>query len=162
MIISQVSYRTNGPLVVSIPMLRLVVVVFVVVVHNFQTSSPLKPLCQSKPNFYGTSLGRGNQSLYKWPRSHDQYMPLYGKNLKNSLLMNQWTDFNEIWYVTRGLCTIIVYINRDLGLALTFFFSSLLIFYNLDKIYIFGISKTTRTIHLQTRNSALRGMYTPG
>ena len=36
--------------------------------HNIQTSSSLKPLGQSKPNF----LGRVNVSLYKWLRSHDQ------------------------------------------------------------------------------------------
>ena len=26
-------------------------------------------------------------------------MPIYGKNLKNLLLQNQWVDFHEIWYV---------------------------------------------------------------
>ena len=40
--------------------------------HNIQTASSLKPLGQSKPNFFGASLGRGNESLYKWSRSHDQ------------------------------------------------------------------------------------------
>ena len=41
--------------------------------HNIQTSSPLKALGQSKPNYIcGASLGRGNESLYKWSRSHDQ------------------------------------------------------------------------------------------
>ena len=38
--------------------------------HNIQTSSPLKPVGQSKLNFI--SLGRGNESVYKWSRSHDQ------------------------------------------------------------------------------------------
>ena len=28
-------------------------------------------------------------------------MPIYGLNLKN-LLWNQWTDFNETWYVAMG------------------------------------------------------------
>ena len=42
------------------------------VVHNAQTSSPQKLLGRSKPNFCGASLGRGNESLYKWSRSRDQ------------------------------------------------------------------------------------------
>ena len=36
--------------------------------HNIQTSS-LKPLGQSNP----ASLGRGNESLYKWSRSHSHH-----------------------------------------------------------------------------------------
>ena len=43
-----------------------------VVLSQFQTSSPLKPLDQSKPNFMWRLLGKGNESLYKWSRSHDQ------------------------------------------------------------------------------------------
>ena len=43
-----------------------------VVRSHFQTSSPLKPLGQSKPNFMWSLLGKGNESLYKWSRSHDQ------------------------------------------------------------------------------------------
>ena len=41
----------------------VVVVVVVVVVHNFQTSSSLKPLGQSKPNFMWSILGKGELGL---------------------------------------------------------------------------------------------------
>ena len=40
--------------------------------HNIQTSSSLKPLGQIKAKLRGASLGRGNESLYKFSRSHDQ------------------------------------------------------------------------------------------
>ena len=39
--------------------------------HNAQISSP-KPLGQSKPNFMGSLLGRGNESLFAASGSHDQ------------------------------------------------------------------------------------------
>ena len=39
---------------------------------DIQRSSLLKPLGQSKPNLCGAFLGRVNESLYKWSRSHDQ------------------------------------------------------------------------------------------
>ena len=42
------------------------------VCQHFQTSSPLKPLGQLNSNLYGDSLGRGNESLFKWSWSHDQ------------------------------------------------------------------------------------------
>ena len=44
----------------------------VVVRSRFQTSFSWKPLGQSKPNFMWCLLGKGNQSLYKSFRSHDQ------------------------------------------------------------------------------------------
>ena len=82
-----------------------------VVVHpsvrrpQFQRSSPLKPLGQSKPNFMWSilgkgSLGRGKESLYKWSRSHDQQK--IAKTFKNLLLKNQWADFHETLYVASG------------------------------------------------------------
>ena len=40
--------------------------------QNIQTSSSLKLLGQSKPNFMWNILGRGNESLDKWSRSHEQ------------------------------------------------------------------------------------------
>ena len=41
--------------------------------HNIQTSTDLKPLGQSKPNFmWRIMLRRGNENLYKCSRSHDQ------------------------------------------------------------------------------------------
>ena len=45
-------------------------------------------------------------------------MPIYGKNL---LLWNRWTDFNETWYVHRGLWPTIICMNHDLELTLTYF-----------------------------------------
>ena len=29
-------------------------------------------------------------------------VPIYGKNLKNFLLLNRWADFHETWYVASG------------------------------------------------------------
>ena len=40
--------------------------------HNIQISSSLKPLGLLKPNFMWRSLVRGNETLYKRSRSHDQ------------------------------------------------------------------------------------------
>ena len=40
---------------------------YMYILHDIQRSS-LKPFGQSKPNV----LGRENESLYKWSRSHDQ------------------------------------------------------------------------------------------
>ena len=40
--------------------------------HNNETSSPLKRLANQSQTLCGASLGRGNVSLYKWSRSHDQ------------------------------------------------------------------------------------------
>ena len=39
--------------------------------HNIQTPS-LKRLANQSQTLCGASLGRGNDSLYKWSRSHDQ------------------------------------------------------------------------------------------
>ena len=38
-------------------------VVVIVVVNNVQTSSSLKPLCQSKPNFMWSLLGKGERKF---------------------------------------------------------------------------------------------------
>ena len=46
-------------------------------------------------------------------------MHIYGKNLKNLLLLNQWTDFTETWYEAWGFCPIIVCINHDFKLTVT-------------------------------------------
>ena len=40
--------------------------------HNIETSSSLKPLGQSKPNFMWSIVRKREKSLYKWSRSHDQ------------------------------------------------------------------------------------------
>ena len=41
------------------------------VVNNVQTSSPQKPLGQLKLNFMWSLLGKGEESLFKWSRSHE-------------------------------------------------------------------------------------------
>ena len=49
----------------------------------------------------GASMGRGNKSLFPASGSHDQdghQAHLWQKLFKN-LLRNQWTDFNETWFV---------------------------------------------------------------
>ena len=48
------------------------VVVFVVAIHNAQRSSSLEPLCQSKQNLGGASLGKGDDILFAASGSHDQ------------------------------------------------------------------------------------------
>ena len=40
--------------------------------QHFQTSPPLKPLHQFNSFYYGYSLGRGNENLFKWSWSHYQ------------------------------------------------------------------------------------------
>ena len=76
-----------------------------VVRSHFQTSSPLKPLCQSKPNFMWTLLGKGERNKCINGPGHMTKMaamPIYGKNLKNLLLQNRRADFHETWYVASG------------------------------------------------------------
>ena len=91
MIISQVSYRTNGPLVSSPePKAHKVSLqdghaLASISRPQFQRSSPLKSLGQSKPNFMWSILGKGEQKYKKWSRSHDQdgrHAHIYGKNHK--------------------------------------------------------------------------------
>ena len=43
-----------------------------VVCSHFQTSSPLNRSANQSQILCGASFGRGNESLYKWSRSHDQ------------------------------------------------------------------------------------------
>ena len=70
----------------------------------------------------GTSLGRGEESLYKWSRSHDQDgRPYMVKILKNLLLQNQKSYDLETWHVLLGTQVLQVYINDDPGLTLTYF-----------------------------------------
>ena len=68
--------------------------------HHFQKSFSLKPL-QSQI-LCGASLGRGNQSLYKWSRSHDQD-GCHAKPFKN-LLRNRKSYDLEIWHALQSLC----------------------------------------------------------
>ena len=52
--------------------------------QQFQTSSPLKPLSQSKPNFMWSLLGKGERNVYiNGPGDMTKMaaMPIYGKNL---------------------------------------------------------------------------------
>ena len=70
---------------------------------------------------YGASLGRGNQSLYRWSRSHDQDgHHAHIKTLKNLLLWIQWTDLNEAWYVASGTLAHQSLFIHDIGLTLTY------------------------------------------
>ena len=69
-----------------------VVVVVVVVVQHFQTSSPPKPLSQSKPNFMLRLIGMvggggGTKVCINGPGQMTKMaaMPIYGKNLQNLL-----------------------------------------------------------------------------
>ena len=51
---------------------------------------------------FGASLGRGNESLYKWSRSHDQdgrHAQKCSKPWKNLLLQNHWANCLETWHV---------------------------------------------------------------
>ena len=51
------------------------------------------------------SLGRGNESLYKWSRSHDQdghHALKLLKTLKKHLLQNHWANCLETWHVASG------------------------------------------------------------
>ena len=54
---------------------------------HFQTSSPLKPLGQSKPNFMWSLLWEGGKKVCINGPGHMTKMaamPIYGKNLKKS------------------------------------------------------------------------------
>ena len=55
---------------------------------------------------YGASMGLGNGSLFAGsppgPMTNMATMSIYGKIPSNLLLRNQWTDFNETWYVVLG------------------------------------------------------------
>ena len=71
---------------------------------QFQTSSPLKPLGQSKPNFMWSLPGKGAKFYINGP-GHITKMaarPIYGKNLKNILLQNQKSYDLETWHVASG------------------------------------------------------------
>ena len=70
---------------------------------QFQTSSPLKLLGQSKPNFIWSLLGKGGGTkVYINGPGHMTKMaamPIYGKHLKNLLLQNQMSYDLETWHV---------------------------------------------------------------
>ena len=72
---------------------------------HFQTSSPLKPLDQSKPNFMWSLLWEGGTKVSINGPGHMTKMaamPIYGKNLKNLLLQNQKSYDLETWHVALG------------------------------------------------------------
>ena len=91
--------------------------------HYFQTSSPLKPLGQSMPNFMWSLLGKWERKLYKRYRSHDQ----------DGRHAHLWQKPSKLFYRTNGtmimkLCMeqyVLklnkVYINDDHELTLTHF-----------------------------------------
>ena len=69
---------------------------------QFQTSSPLKPLGQSKPKFYVEPPWEGGKKVYINGPCHMTKMaamPIYGKNLKHLLLQNQMPYDLETWHV---------------------------------------------------------------
>ena len=68
-------------------------------------------------------MGWGNESMFKWFRSHDQYgrHAIYGKNLKKSLLCNQKADDLESWYAALGTQVLPIMFKLGPGLTLTYF-----------------------------------------
>ena len=72
-----------------------------VVVHNIKHLLPQNHWASHSQILCGASMGRGNKSLFPASGSHDQdghQAHLWQKLFKN-LLRNQWTDFNETWFV---------------------------------------------------------------
>ena len=69
---------------------------------QFQTSSPLKPLGQSKPNYMWSNLDKGGTKVYINDQGHMTKMaamPIYNKNL---LLQNHKSYDLETWHVISG------------------------------------------------------------
>ena len=75
-------------------------------VHIFKHLLLQNRLANQSQILCGASLGRGNESLYNWSRSHDQdgrHAHIYMvETLKNFLLQNRCADFQETWYVASG------------------------------------------------------------
>ena len=72
-----------------------------VVVHNIKHLLLQNHWPSHSQILCGASMGRGNKSLLAASGSHDQdgrQAHLWQKLLKN-LLRNQWTEFNETWFV---------------------------------------------------------------
>ena len=73
----------------------------VVVVHNIKHLLIQNHWASHSQILCGASMGRGNKSVFAASGSHDQdgrQAHLWQKLFKN-LLRNQWTDFNETWFV---------------------------------------------------------------
>ena len=69
---------------------------------QFQKSSPLKLLGQSKPIFFVEPPWEGGKKVYINGSGHMTKcaaMPIYGKDLKNFLLQNQKSYDLETWHV---------------------------------------------------------------
>ena len=72
-----------------------------VVVHNIKHLLSQNHWASHSQIVCGASMGGGNKSLFAASGSHDQdghQAHLWQKLFKN-LLRNQWTDFNETWFV---------------------------------------------------------------
>ena len=70
------------------------------VVNNVQTS-PQKPPGQSKPNFIWSLHWKGNESLYKWSRSHNQEMattPIYCETWHGALFTRALQSLYKWWH----------------------------------------------------------------
>ena len=93
--------------------------------QQFQTSSPLKPLGQSKPNFYVESPWEGGTKVYINGPGHITKMtamPIYGQN--PSKIFFSITGCPKILKLSmqhKELKLYKVYINDDHGLTLTYF-----------------------------------------
>ena len=87
-------------------------------IFSSETAWPIKAIFYLEPPWEG-----GTKVCINGP-GHMTKMaatPIYGKNLKNLLLENRRADFHETWYETSGLLPIIVCINDDSGVTLTYF-----------------------------------------
>ena len=84
-------------------------------VFSSETAWPIKA------KFYVEPPWEGGTKVYINDPGHMTKMAAMLKTFKNLLLWNRWTDFHETWYLASGLRLIIVYINDDPGLTLTYF-----------------------------------------
>ena len=65
-------------------------------IFSFETTWPISQIS------CGAFLGRRNESLYKWLRSHDQDGSYMVKTFENLLLQNQKSYDLETWHVASG------------------------------------------------------------
>ena len=91
-------------------------------VHIFKLLLLWNRLTNQSQTLWGASLGRGNESLYKWSRSHDQdgrHAQKCSKPLKIFFSGTGGPISTKLGIWHRGLQPIIVYTNDDPGLTLT-------------------------------------------
>ena len=67
-------------------------------------------------------MGWGNESLFKWSRSHDYaHTCVYGEKLKKILLWNQEASDLETWYIALGTQVLPMFSYDNPGLTMTIF-----------------------------------------